>query len=276
MDWHKLQHTLFELDPTDPREDLAKLQAQAQNGAADAAPTKDYVAESVEVPQGSMPLGLDSIADFAALAGIRLDERQKTGSAGQAKGKDPMPSTSKPSKSGEQPHPLKDKLVGEADNDTMDFIKQQAKQGWDNYNQIGAISTGVSDDPKKDKKQDKSKAPVAKQPAETGNLPNDLQAKLLPYQDQLQRIFADARATARFKEFVDRLAPPKKQEEGMKTPKLKPRDPNAQTMNDLRKSGAMGAHKDKKKEMKAGKMKHKGQQYESIKDMLYAKLAEKK
>jgi hypothetical protein len=23
MDWHKLQHTLFALDPTDPREDYA-------------------------------------------------------------------------------------------------------------------------------------------------------------------------------------------------------------------------------------------------------------
>ena len=42
----------------------------------------------------------------------------------------------------------------------------------------------------------------------------------------------------------------------------KPRDPSSKTMQDLRKSGAMGAHK--------------GKQYESIKDMLYAKLAEKK
>jgi len=38
---------------------------------------------------------------------------KKTGSAGQAKGKDPMPKTSTPSRSGEQKHPLKDKLVGE-------------------------------------------------------------------------------------------------------------------------------------------------------------------
>lgn len=114
MDFHALQQKLFELDPTDPREDLRKLQAQAQGGAVgDVPPTKDYVNESVEVPQGSMPLGLDSIADFAALAGVRIDETQRTGSAGQAKGRDPMPSTSKPSRSGEQRHPLKDKLVGE-------------------------------------------------------------------------------------------------------------------------------------------------------------------
>ena len=38
--------------------------------------------------------------------------KQKMGSAGQAKGKDPMPKKSKPSKDGEQKHPLKDKLVG--------------------------------------------------------------------------------------------------------------------------------------------------------------------
>ena len=40
--------------------------------------------------------------------------------------------------------------------------------------------------------------------------------------------------------------------------KIKPRDPNFQQMIDLRKSGAMGAHRDKKKELKQGKVKHKG------------------
>jgi hypothetical protein len=272
MDWHKLQHTLFEMDPTDPREDLRKLQAQAQGGAVgDIPPTKDYVAESVDVPQGSMPLGLDSIADFAALAGVRLDEKQKIGSAGQAKGKEPMPSTSKPSKTGEQPHPLKDKLVGEAD-DTMDFIKQQAKQGWKNYNKLDAISTGLPDEPKAKVDTKKVKAPTAAQPAETSNLSPALQSKLAPYADQLERVFGDAKATRLWAENLNRLAPPKKQEEGIKQPSLKPRDPNAQTLNDLRKSGAMGAHKDKKKDMKSGKVKHKSKQYESIRDELWAKL----
>ena len=273
MDFHALQQKLFEIDPTDPREDLAKLQAAANGGGADVAPTKDYVAESVEVPQGSMPLGLDSIADFAALAGVRLDEKQKMGSAGQAKGKDPMPKA----EPGRTKHPLKDKLVGEAD-DTMDFIKQQATQGWKNYNKLGGVSTGLPDEPKsKDKAptQKKTSAPTAAQPAETGNLPTALQAQLAPYADQLTRIFGDAKATRLWVENLNRLAPPKKQEEGQKQPKLKPRDPNAQYMTDLRKSGAMGAHKDKKKDVKAGKVKHKGQQYESIKDMLWAKLAEK-
>jgi hypothetical protein len=109
MDWHKLQQTLFALDPTDPREDLAKLQAQAGGRGTDVAPAKDYVAESVDVPAGSMPLNLDSIADFARLAGVRLDEKQKHGD--YARGSDPMPKA----KPGRTKHPLKDKLVGEED-----------------------------------------------------------------------------------------------------------------------------------------------------------------
>ena len=117
MDYHDLQRKLFELDPVDPAEDKKRMMAAAQGSAAsDVPPTKDYVNESAKVAPGSMPLGLDSISDFAALAGVTLNEKQKMGSAGQAKGRDPMPATSTPSSTGEQPHPLKDKLVGEDDN----------------------------------------------------------------------------------------------------------------------------------------------------------------
>jgi hypothetical protein len=108
------------MDPTDPKEDLAKLRAQAGGDAPAPAPKVDYIAESAEVPEGSLQMDRDySINDFAALAGV-VTEKQKMGSAGQAKGKDPMPSTSKPSTRGEQPHPLKDKLVGEASPDEED------------------------------------------------------------------------------------------------------------------------------------------------------------
>lgn len=137
MDFHALQQKLFKMDPTDPAEDLAKLRAQAQGGAVEAAPTKDYVTESVEVPQGSIPLDIDSVADFAALAGVRLDEKQKMGAAGQAKGRDPMPKSSKPSRTGEQPHPLKDKLVGETNIEEGPYDAIQ--QGFDNYNTPGAF-----------------------------------------------------------------------------------------------------------------------------------------
>lgn len=108
MDWHKLQHKLFEMDPTDPREDLRKLREQAEK-QKNVAPTINYLVETVNVPKGSLPInGLD-LEGFAKLAGITLNETQKTGPAGQAKGSDPMPKA----KAGRTEHPLKDKLVGE-------------------------------------------------------------------------------------------------------------------------------------------------------------------
>jgi len=106
-----------DLFPSNPEADKQALKQMAQAGTQEISPTKDYIKESVDVPQGSMPIDLD-MGDFAKLAG--LSEKQLTGSAGQAKGKDPMPSTSTPSRSGEQAHPLKDKLVGEEDDP---FIK---------------------------------------------------------------------------------------------------------------------------------------------------------
>ena len=113
MDFNALQHKLFELDPSDPAEDLRKLTesagGQAQRNVAE---TVNYVQESVEVKEGTMPVEGDySLNDFAALAGVTLTEAQKKGPEGQTKGKDPMPSA----KPGCTKHPLKDKLVGEDD-----------------------------------------------------------------------------------------------------------------------------------------------------------------
>ena len=292
MDWHKLQHTLFDIDPTDPKEDLAKLRAQAQGGASNVAPTKDYVNESVEVPQGSMPLGLDSIADFAALAGVRLDEKQKMGAAGQAKGRDPMPKSSKPSSTGEQPHPLKDKLVGEAEpQGVTDFAKSQFQKGRDNYNKFSAVSTGLDKDSKAAKTKQQKQQP---QKLKTGVGANQI-AKMIPVDDQASFIQAiqksrqgqalnlnQTKAMAQGFQKLMAMDPKETQRvmlllkrmEAAESAMPKPRDPNSQTMQDIRKSGAAGAHKDKKKVLPR-KEKHKGKQLESIKDMLYRKLAEK-
>ena len=114
-DFYKMSSMMKELFPSNPEQDKQALLQMANAPAQEVAPAKDYVTESVTVPQGSMPIGIDSVNDFAALAGIVTEGKQKTGSAGQAKGSDSMPKTSKPSKSGEQAHPLKDKLVGEDD-----------------------------------------------------------------------------------------------------------------------------------------------------------------
>jgi hypothetical protein len=72
MDFHALQNKLFEIEPTNPAEDLAKLKAQAQGGApALDAPIPQHVAESYNVAEGSLQMDKDySVNDFAALAGV--------------------------------------------------------------------------------------------------------------------------------------------------------------------------------------------------------------
>jgi len=128
MDYHALQRKLFNIEPSNPAEDLAKL--QAIGGGAQVAPTVPaQVTESYDVGEGSLQLDKDySLSDFAALAGVVTEGKQKTGSAGQAKGKDPMPKMSKPSHTGEQPHPLKDKLVGESSEDRIAALEARVAQ----------------------------------------------------------------------------------------------------------------------------------------------------
>lgn len=130
MDWHKLQHKLFAMDPVDPRAELENLRKLAQKPTEE--PTIDLLNESFEIAPGTMPLGIDSISDFAALAGIRLDEKQLKGPAGQARGSDPMPAA----KAGRTKHPLKDKLVGE------DGFASGFAQGFSNYNSPQAFASG--------------------------------------------------------------------------------------------------------------------------------------
>lgn len=195
MDYHKLQKKLFEIEPTSFAEDKAKLMAQLNGNNVGKVDNPTPIVESYEVAQGSLQLDKDySISDFAALAGVITEGKQRTGSAGQAKGSDPMPKMSKPSHTGEQPHPLKDKLVGEQEEDRITSLERRIEA---------------------------------------------LEAML---------------------------------EAQMTKPVIKPRDPNWKDMDAIRKSGAAGAHKDKKKEVKSGKLKHKGQQYESLKDELWARL----
>lgn len=116
------------LFPSDPAADKAALLEMAGGKAQqNSQPTKDYVNESVEVPQGSMPIDLD-LAGLTALAGVRLDETQKTGSAGQLKSKDAFTKSSKPG-GNESPHPARNKLVGEDDQDLAEplFVKDEPK-----------------------------------------------------------------------------------------------------------------------------------------------------
>ena len=321
MDFNALQHKLFELDPSDPAEDKKKLAAQASSSITDTAPNVDYVNESVDVAEGSMPIDLD-LAGLTALAGVRLDEKQKMGSAGQAKGKDPMPSTSKPSRDGEQKHPLKDKLVGEAD---LDEAPQGFKAGFKGYNKVdpwlGGNDSQNKNAPKKDapkanttqpQQQPQGGGQPAPAPKPQGDWPTSAEGHtlkvgdLVTYANKKGQTREDVPVVKLLNKIKDGKGRPQIQlqlrgatyaisreqiqkvngkkftlvdaekgtgtikdqllqalEAHKKKPLIKPRDPNAQTMQDLRKSGAMGAHKDKKKLAKQGYSKHKGKMDES-------------
>ncbi len=137
MDYNALQHKLFAMDPTDPAEDLAKLRAQAGGNAPAPAPQVDYIAESASVPEGSLQMDRNySVNDFAALAGVTLNETQKHGD--YARGKGPMPKA----EPGRTKHPLKDKLVGEADDDAFTTATDQSFGQGSIAKKIGFSPTG--------------------------------------------------------------------------------------------------------------------------------------
>jgi len=309
MDFNALQHKLFELDPSDMAADKAALRAMAGNLPQESVVNHENLPqESVDIMEGSMPLEIDSLADFAALAGVRLDEKQKMGSAGQAKGKDAMPKA----EPGRTKHPLKDKLVGEA--------PQGFKAGFKDYNKVDPWKGDAPNSAKKDTSkpaepkaaEPKATAPAPQPKANTGGWPTSKEGHTLQPGDLVD--YNNAKGANRQKIPVVDLIPGKKDKNGdpqiqlelrgatyaisrdqitavngkpftlvnaesgtgtikdsllqaleayKKKPQIKPRDPNAQTMQDLRKSGAMGAHKDKKKLAKQGYSKHKGKMDES-------------
>jgi hypothetical protein len=119
MDFNALQHKLFAMDPVDPREDIARLKAQAQGSVnAPAKETVDYLQESVSVPEGSLKMDKNySVDDFAALAGVVTEKKQRP--ADQVRGSEPMPKA----EPGRTKHPYQDRLVGDSiDNDKDDRI----------------------------------------------------------------------------------------------------------------------------------------------------------
>ena len=269
MDFNALQHKLFALDPSDPREDLRKL-AESAGQSVEAAPTKDYVAESVQVQEGTMPVEGDySLSDFAALAGVTLTEAQKTGSAGQAKGKDSMPKAAP----GRTKHPLQDKLVGE---DWRDDVKR----GWDNYNTMDAVGLGKDSitkatgfgpgGPKKDKNKDKSdqqsntKQSVAK-PSSV-----DWSRFLKQHTAGLQAIAADPAKRKRFDTWMAKWNEEIEEEnKGLYHNVNKRKKAGTSRSKDHPKAPTDKAWKDAAKTAKT-------ESVESIKEMLYRKLNNKK
>jgi hypothetical protein len=76
MDFAALQQKLFDLDPSDRAEDLRKLSESVGGAAQESVQTEEnFLQESVEIAEGTMPVEGDySLSDFAALAGVTLNE----------------------------------------------------------------------------------------------------------------------------------------------------------------------------------------------------------
>ena len=127
MDFHDLQQKLFDIEPTDRAADKAKMLADLGGQPQESVQVpQNIVQESVDVPQGSLQMDKDySMSDFAALAGVSLTEgKQKTGSAGQLKGKDAITKSATPGDN-ESPHPARNKLVGEAEEDRITQLERR-------------------------------------------------------------------------------------------------------------------------------------------------------
>ena len=126
-DFYEMSAMMKELFPSNPEADKKALMSMAGKTAPVETPV--VVQESVEVQQGSLQMDKEySMSDFAKLAGVTLNETQKTGSAGQLKGKDKFTKSSKPG-GNESPHPARNKLVGEDDDAFTKAIDNSFGQG---------------------------------------------------------------------------------------------------------------------------------------------------
>lgn len=123
-DFYEMSARMKELFPSNPEADKKALLAMAGNTTPVETPT--VVQESVEVEQGSLQMDKEySMSDFARLAGVSLTEgKQKKGSAGQLKGKDAITKSATPG-GNESPHPARNKLVGEAEEDRITALERR-------------------------------------------------------------------------------------------------------------------------------------------------------
>ena len=273
MDFNALQHKLYALDPSDPADDLRKLAESASGNAPVSSATVDYVQESVEVQEGTMPVEGDySLSDFAALAGVTLNESQKKGSAGQAKGSDPMPKA----KPGRTKHPLKDKLVGEGPIDALDKFKKSKyaksfQAGSDNYNTLGApmavARAATGDDTSSSKNAPTLKKSTTPSNANIAKNANSWKSFLQQHTVGLKAIAADPKKKKEFDAFMTRMGENIEEENKGLYHNVNKR----KKAGTSRKQGHPKAPTDK-----AWKDAAKTAKTESIKDMLYRKLNDKK
>ena len=242
MDFAALQQKLFDLDPSDRAEDLRRLTESVGGVPQESAQTEEnFLQESVEIAEGTMPVEGDySLSDFAALAGVTLNESQKTGSAGQLKGKDPMPKAKARGK-----HPHVDKLVGEAVDEAP--FGDAFRAGREKHNEPGISGRGIDAVNSKNTTQKTKTTPIAQA--------GDWKGFLKQHTVGLKAVAADRKKKAAFDKFMAKMG------EGV-------------AEGDGRKKGVHGkGHPMRKKQQAAI---HAGESIESIKEMLYRKLNAKK
>ena len=277
MDFHKLQQKLFQIEPTDPAADKAKMIASMQGQPQQSVEVpQNIVQESVDVPQGTMPVeGNYSVSDFAKLAGITLNEgKQKHGSAGQLKGKDAFTKSTKPG-GNESPHPARNKLVGDSmDNDVdegpIDAVKKSKGIG-------GAFQTGFNAT-QKGGALGPDALNKAVSNAFTGKGKDD-KGKESKFDQGIQQILKDP-ALKRELLLLMKKANSKSQmnseaQKNRRPQKPKPRNTGYKDLEALRTSGAGGAHTDKSKTIPRKQKYKQDPTQESIKEMLFRKLNEK-
>ena len=283
MDFHKLQQKLFQIEPTDPAADKAKMIASMQGQAnvqESVEVSQNFLQESVDVPQGTMPVeGNYSVSDFAKLAGITLNEgKQKHGSAGQLKGKDAFTKKSKAGPGPETPHPARNKLVGDSiDNDVEEGLgdavatskgiggafqtgfnatQKGGALGPDALNKaVGSVFTGKGKKDKvtkgKESKFDQGIQKILKDPG---------------LKKELLLLMKKANSKSQMNSEAQKNRRPQKP---------KPRNTGYKDLQALRTSGAGGAHTDKSKTIPRKQKYKQDPTQESIKETLIRKLNEK-
>ena len=239
------------MDPTDPAEDIRKLTEMASESEA---PITESVVDGHgdvhDIPQGSAPIDKDySISDFAKLAGVQLNEATPSiidkGAGVVGRGAEKVTK----------------KIPG------SDTFSDAFKKGFKDYDKIGMHTLGRDPDGEDPKDKDsKDKDDKNKKP--TGNKFLN-KKKNIQMNNKTEAIEALEARISYLEEVIATLVEDKKKPKMMKA-----RDPNAQYMNDLRKSGAAGSHKDKTKTIPR-KQKYKDTN-ESIKSQLWAALNSKK
>lgn len=234
MDFHKLQHVLNDIEPSDRNKDIEMLKRAAQGDNSPA--PREEVTESVtpvarepmdEAAQmaalagvnspkrDSNPEMLDEARQMAALAGIPMSEGHKTGKAGQLKGKDKV-SKSSPSKTGQQKNVTRGKLVGSTERDEesieegprLDQMKKDWKAGQKDYNNLGSLkgAFGNNKKSKKSKSTEKDTSKTGTKSSEQG-LPPKLVQELSKYSTALSNITRNPKLAAQFKELMKAADP---------------------------------------------------------------------